>query len=77
MNKASIMTKLEIRFHTKLDSVKILDCSSFEDIFISVVNNHVPVKTKIIRANNYEFMTKNLRKAIMRRSRLNNICLKN
>ena len=74
MNKASIMTKLEIRFHTKLDSVKILDCSSFED---SVVNNHVPVKTKIIRANNYEFMTKNLRKAIMTRSRLNNICLKN
>ena len=77
MNKASIMTKLEIRFHTKVDSVKILDCSSFEDIFISVVNNHVPVKTKIIRANNYEFMTKNLRKAIMTRSRLNNICLKN
>ena len=77
MNKASIMTKLEIRFHTKLDSVKILDCSSFEDIFINVVNNHVPVKTKIIRANNYEFMTKNLRKAIMTRSRLNNICLKN
>ena len=29
-----------------------------------------PVKTKIIRANNQEFMAKALRKAIMTRSRL-------
>ena len=47
---------------TKLDSSKILDYSSFEDIFINVLNT---VKTKIIRANNHEFVTKVLRKAIM------------
>ena len=62
---------------TKLDSIKILDYSSFEDIFINVPNTHAPVKTKMIRASNHEFMTKALRKAIMKRSRLKNICLKN
>ena len=36
---------------SKLDSIKNLDYSSFEDIFIKVLNTHVPVKTKIIKAN--------------------------
>ena len=62
---------------TKLDSVKILDYSSFEDIFINVLNTHTPVKTKIIRASNPKFMTKALRKAIIIRSRLKNVYLKN
>ena len=62
---------------TKLDSIKILDYSSFEDIFIYVLNTHDPVKTKIIGANNHEFMRKALRKAIMTRSRLKNVSLKN
>ena len=35
------------------------------------------MKTKILRANNHEFMTKALRKAIMTRSRLKSIYLKN
>ena len=61
---------------TKLDSIKILDYSSFEDIFINALNTHAPVKTKIIRANNREFMTKALRKAIMTRSGLKNVYLK-
>ena len=39
-----------------------------EDIFINALNTHAPVKTKIIRANNHEFMTKALPKAIMARS---------
>ena len=55
---------------SKLDSIKILDYSSFENIFINVLNTHAPVKTKIIRANNQEFMAKALPKAIMTRSRL-------
>ena len=37
---------------TKLDSIKILDYSSFKDIFINVLNTHAPLKSKIIRANN-------------------------
>ena len=39
---------------TKLDSMKILDYSSFEDIFINnVLNTRAPVKTKLLRANNH------------------------
>ena len=46
---------------TKLGSIKILNYSPFKDIFINVPNTHAPVKTKILRANNHEFMTKALR----------------
>ena len=62
---------------SKLDTINNLDYSTFEDIFISVLNTHAPIKTKILRANNHEFMTKALRKAIMTRSRLKSIYLKN
>ena len=55
---------------SKLDLIKILDYSSFEDIFIKVLNTHPPTKTKIIRANLQELMTKAFWKAIMTRSRL-------
>ena len=54
----------------KLDSIKNLVYSSLEDIFIKVLNTHAPIKSKIKRANNQEFMTKALRKAIMTTSRL-------
>ena len=57
---------------SKLDSIKILDQSSFEDIFINVLNNHGPINTKIIPASNHELMTKALRKGIRTRSRLRN-----
>ena len=62
---------------TKLDSIKILDYSSFEDISINVLNTHATVKNKIIRSKNLQFMTKALWKAIMTRSRLKNVYLKN
>ena len=57
---------------SKLDLIKILDYSFFEDIFMNVLNTHAP-EIKVIRANNHEFMTKALRKAIMARSRLKNV----
>ena len=62
---------------SKLDTINNLDYSTFEDIFISALNTHAPIKTKILRANNHEFMTKALRKAIMTRSKLKSIYLKN
>ena len=46
-----------------------IDYSSFEDI-INVLNTYAPIKTKITRAKNHEFMTKAHLKAIMTRSRL-------
>ena len=61
---------------SKLDLIKNLDSSSFEAIFTNVLNTHASTKTKIIRANNHEFMTKALQKAIMTGSRLKNVYLK-
>ena len=61
----------------KLDSLEELDYSLFENTFIDVLNTHAPMKTKTLPANSHQFMTKALRKAIMTRSRLNNIYLKN
>ena len=42
----------------------------FENIFLSTLNLHAPLKKKIIRENHAPYMTKALRKAIMRRSQL-------
>ena len=43
---------------------------SFSDTFKAVVNKHATLKEKIVRGNNAPFMTKELRKEIMNRSRL-------
>ena len=61
---------------SKLDSIEKLDYPLFESIFIDVLNTHAPVATKRVRANNQQFMTKALRKAIMTTSRLKNAYLK-
>ena len=61
---------------SKLDSIEKLDYPLFESIFIDILNTHAPVTTKKVRANNHQFMTKALRKAIMTRSRLKNAYLK-
>ena len=61
---------------SELDSIEKLDYPLFESIFIDVLNTHAPVTTKKVRANNHQFMTKALRKAIMTRSRLKNAYLK-
>ena len=45
------------------------DYPLFESIFIGVLNTHTRVATKKVLANNHQFMTKALRKAIMTRSR--------
>ena len=61
---------------SKLDSIEKLDYPLFESIFMDVLNTHASVATKKVRANNHQFMTKALRKAIMTRSRLKNAYLK-
>ena len=62
---------------SKLDSIKKLDYPLFESIFIDVLNTHAPVTTKKVRANNHQFTTKALRKAIMTRSRVKKYLLEN
>ena len=50
--------------------------SKFQEVFLNVLAIHAPIKQKYIRANEVPYMTKNLRKAIMTRSRLENKYLK-
>ena len=57
---------------SKLDSIE----KRLKIIFIDVLNTYAPATTKKVRANNHQFMTKTLRKAIMTRSRLKNAYLK-
>ena len=45
---------------------------TFEKEFLKVLNKHAPLKKKFIRANHVPYMTKNLCKAIMKRSQLEN-----
>ena len=45
---------------------------NFKDTFLSITNKHAPLKTKMIRGNQAPFMTKELSKQIMIRSRLRN-----
>ena len=51
--------------------------SEFEKTFLTVINKQVPLKTKFLRHNNNSFMTKEFRKAIMKRSQLKNRYNKN
>ena len=66
-------------FRLELSNELLLNCelnnityAEFKHIFMRVLNQHAPLKTKIIRANNAPFMNKSLRKHIMTRSRLKN-----
>ena len=53
-----------------------LELEHFLNIFIEILNKHAPIKKKYLRANQGEFMSKELNKAIMTRSRLRNKYLK-
>ena len=64
----------KIAFETDLKKLALSrDCNNyndFESIFLSVVEKKAPLKKKLLRANHAPYMTKTLRKAIMRRSEL-------
>ena len=50
----------------KIDS----NYDTFENTFTSVLDKHAPLKKKLLRANEKPYVTKNMRKAIMKRSEL-------
>ena len=53
-----------------------LNYEIFQEVLISLLNQFAPLKTRYLRANNKPHVTKTLRKAIMKRSRLKNIANK-
>ena len=51
-------------------------CALFSDIFRTILNHHNPLKSKRIRGKQTEFLTKELSKSIMNRSRYKNTYMK-
>ena len=49
-----------------------INYDKFLDIFLRVLDKHAPLKQKVVRGNQSPFMTKELSKAIMQRSKLKN-----
>ena len=56
---------------------QINEYKHFEQIFLETLNVHAPIKKKLLRANHVPYMTKALRKAIMKRSELESKYVKN
>ena len=53
-----------------------IEYDTFQEIIVSLLNVYAPLKKKYLRANHASFVTKELQKAIMLRTRLRNIYLK-
>ena len=68
--------KNELNRELTLIELNNAELADFQDIYLSVLNKHAPVKHKYIRANNSNFMAKNLRKEIMLRSKFRKVYLK-
>ena len=58
-------------------STELMTYSSFESVVMQVLNEHAPLKKKYIRAKDGPFMTKELRKAFMKRTTLKTVYNKN
>ena len=71
-NKEEFNQELRGRLSTEL----VDNNSSFEKVFIEVLNKHATIKKKVIRANHAPYVTKALRKAVMKRFQLEKIYFK-
>ena len=60
-----------------LTKMSVKEYASFESIFLKVLDKHAPQKKKVLRANHKPYVTKDLRRAIMKRSFLENKYYKN
>ena len=67
----------ELKEKLNRDCTSLTDYNKFQSILCEVLDKHAPQKKKYLRANNSSFMTKELRKMIMNRSRCKNIFFKN
>ena len=60
------------RFELNSSLSGVSSLEEFDDTYLRILNKHAPIKTKTVRINQAPYMTKTLRKAIMRRSALKN-----
>ena len=71
-DKEIFLQELKLHLYSSSD----ISYNVFQDIFHLLLDKHAPLKARFLRANNKPHLTKNLRKAIMIRSRLKNIANK-
>ena len=71
---SSFLFNDELKNVLELD--KINSCTMFEKLFLKALDKHAPVKKKVVRANHAKYISKPLRKAIMKRSYLEKIYFK-
>ena len=62
-DRLTLKRELEEKLNQQINEYK-----HFEQIFLEVLNTHTTIKRTLIRANHVPYMTKALRKAIMKRS---------
>ena len=87
MSFQKLQPKINYKDYTNFDNEKFwldiwkmnlntTDLKRFKKTIFRIVNKHAPIKRKYIRANEAPFMTKDLHKAIMKRSKRRNKFLK-
>ena len=60
----------------RFSAESVEEYAPFEKVFLDVLNKHAPLKKKVVRANHASYITKTLRKAIMKRSCLEKLYFK-
>ena len=70
--KSFKIDNFESILNKKLKNFWSITYDDFEKTFLSLLNKHAPLKKKISRHDNGPFMTKELRKEIMKRCKLKN-----
>ena len=71
-DRLTFKRELEEKLNQQINEYK-----HFEQIFLEFLNTHAPITKKLFRANHVPCMTKALRKAIMKRSKLESKYVKN
>ena len=64
----------ELKFVFSKESTEL--CSKFNQMFLNVLNKHAPSKKKQLRSSHASYVSKSMRKGIMRRSHLENVYFK-
>ena len=67
----------DLRYELNSNPCSNENYNNFQNILSEVLDRHAPIKKKYLRANNSPFMTKQLRKMIMSRSRCKNRYFRN
>ena len=64
----------DLEYTLPREKLSCISNDEFVNTFMVIFEKHAPIKRKYVRLNHAPFMTKGLRKAVMKRSRLRNTC---